>query len=104
MKKEITQSIRQARDYKLILEDNINKIFRSGLFNKVSMKDRLEFLKELAIAKTMLWEVAFKEFPDAKKALAVKITENFIEWEDYPNPPKGRINKKHENKTKKKSY
>ena len=87
MKKEITLSVRQARDYKNVLDENAEKILRGGLFRRVTLQEKLSFLKELASARTSLWANVYRDFPEAKDFSSVVITNEHIECENNLSTP-----------------
>jgi len=82
MKKEITTSVRQARDYKNILDENANKILGNHLFRKITLKEKIDFLRELALARSNLWATVYRDFPELRNFSDITITSEHIEFDN----------------------
>lgn len=81
MKKPITLSIRTARDYKGVLEESMEDVFKPSFFSGATIKDKIEYIKVLAEARAIMWHTVLKEFPEVG-GKSVQISNDFIEWEE----------------------
>ena len=77
-----TPRIIEASEIVSILQNNLSQVMRQNFWQKqVSMSGKVEYLKQIAYARSNLWKIVNEEYPETKEK-NVSVNSTNISWEN----------------------
>jgi hypothetical protein len=85
-----TRGIQEANELIIQLQKALPGVMSQSWFQyRIPMKEKIEFLKELAIARTGLWQIVVKEYPECiGKSVTVDSVQVVYEADEIPEEAK----------------
>lgn len=84
MKLESTQDIKEANEIVIALRSALPQIMQQSFWQqKVSVAEKISYLKELAVAKRILWQITETVYPQVKGKI-YSVGSLYVECKEIP--------------------
>ncbi len=78
IKKEVTPIIAKYLEIWLSLEESKDSIIKGGFLKKISIEDKIIYIKEIGRINALLWMEIYKEYPELKEFDDLTVNAKYI--------------------------